>query len=88
MLNGRIKKIEAGFAENNLRFCSCFDAFMSQMIDGIYDEKPYDNDESKLPVGFCQMCGKRVDSERIENLNQQIDLIYGEMFEGFQAERQ
>ncbi len=75
-LNKRLEVIEGG--ENDGNYCGCFDDFVNQMIDGIYDGKPYDNDESKLPVGFCQKCGKRVDSERIESLHRQIDLIYGE----------
>ncbi len=77
-LNQRLKRIEAGFAETTSPFCGCFDEFVNQMIDGIYDGTAYETDISSLPKGFCEKCRKPVDSERIENMNWQIDLIYGE----------
>ncbi len=87
-LNQRVKRVKVDFAENNLPFCGCFDGFVYQMIDGTYNETSYETDVSTLPKGFCEKCRKPVDSERRENMNRQIDLIYGEIFEGFQAERQ
>jgi hypothetical protein len=87
-LNQRLKRVEADFAENNLLFCGCFDGFVNQMIDGIYNETSYETDVSTLPKGFCEKCRKPVDSERMENLNQQIDLIYGEIFDDLKADQQ
>ena len=78
-LNQRLKRIESDFVENNSRFCSCFDDFMNQMVDGIYNETHYETDDSSLPKGFCEKCRKPVDSERIENLNRQIELVYSEI---------
>ncbi len=85
-LNKRLERLEGG--ENTSPFCGCFDDFVNQMIDGIYNETSYKTDDSTLPQGFCERCGKRVDTERIENINEQIDLIYGEIFDGVKAEQQ
>ncbi len=83
-----LKKIQADIGESAGSYCGCYDDFVSQMIDGIYNETPYETDDSSLPKGFCEKCRKPVGSERIEKINQQIDLIYGEMFDGVKVEQQ
>lgn len=75
-LNHRVKRIESEISINDSEFCRCFDEFLNQMIDGIYDRKSYETDFSTLPKDFCEKCRKPVDSERIENLNRQIEIIF------------
>jgi hypothetical protein len=76
-LKQRLKRMEAGFDENNSIFCGCFDEFVNQMIKGIYNKMPYETDTSALPKDWCDKCGLPVDSSRIEGIYSSIALIYG-----------
>jgi hypothetical protein len=85
MLNSRIKKIEAGFSENNLRFCGCYDAFMNQKIDGIYNETSYETDDSSLPKGFCEKCQKPVNTEFIDSFYANLAVVMP-MYENYEIQ--
>jgi hypothetical protein len=74
-LNGKVKRIESRVMENGLQFCGCFNDFVNQMIDGVYNGVPYETDASGLPKGFCEKCQKPCDVEMIENFNRQLEMI-------------
>ncbi len=70
-----LKRIEKRFIENDSQFCGCFDDFVNQMIDGVYNGVPYETDDSGLPKGFCEKCQKPCDVEMLENFTCRMDLI-------------
>lgn len=76
-LKQRLKRLESGFG-NNKQYCECFDDFTNQMIEGIYDGEPYENNIESLPKDWCNKCDLPVDFERIQSIKTSIELIYGE----------
>jgi hypothetical protein len=80
-----LKKIQGILGESAGNYCGCFNDFVNQVIDGIYDKKPYDNDESKLPKKFCNKCRKPVNTEFIESFYENLDLILP-AYEGYEMQ--
>ncbi len=71
-----LKKTEKKLGESDSRFCICFDRLAKKAIELVYNEQSTDGiDFSTLPSGYCHQCDLPVDSEKIESINRQIDLI-------------
>lgn len=78
-LKQRLKRIEAGFDGNESNFCRCFDEFVTQMIDGIYNETAYESDIKNLPKNWCERCGLPINTDLIQEIDKSVSLIYGEV---------
>jgi hypothetical protein len=70
-----LKKIQGILGESAGNYCGCFGDFVNQMVDGIYNETPYETDESKLPVGYCSKCQKKVDDEKIASIHKTLEML-------------
>ncbi len=85
MLNSRIKKIEAGFAENNSRFCGCFTEYQMAVIEKVYNGVPNKIDFESLPVGFCERCRKPVNTEFIDSFYANLAVVLP-MYENYEIQ--
>jgi hypothetical protein len=78
-MKSRLKKTQKTakkLGESDSRFCICFDRLVSRAINLVYAGKSTDEiDFSALPKDFCRECDLPVNVEKIQSINQQIDLI-------------
>lgn len=76
-LKQRLNRMESEI-ENDSPYCKCFDNFVSQMIDGIYEGTAYKTDMSDLPKVWCDKCQKPVNQDKIRAIDEGIELAYGD----------
>jgi hypothetical protein len=70
-----LKKIQADIGESAGSYCGCYDDFVNQMVNGIYDGTPYETDDSSLPIGYCSKCQKKVNDEKIASIHKTLEML-------------